>query len=293
MRSIIFGLLAGALILMLGLSGCTTPTTQPPVTEQPTGQPTQQPQTTQAQVTGPQGLMGVTWYLIALNEGGSSLSIKPGTEITAFFDTQGKVNGFAGCNQYTATYEVTMNGLTIGAPASTKKSCDEPAGIMTQETVYLTTLQGASSYSISGNTLIVNDSGGKAILTYSTIPPYEMTPASLTGTMWSLNSFVDVQGQVWSPVATNPISLQFTDDGKVNGKAGCNNYSGAYTVTGNNINISGFAVTQMYCGEPGVMDRETTYLAILPTMKVYKITGNELLLSDGTGKITMIYDTTK
>jgi len=40
------------------------------------------------------------------------------------------------------------------------------------------------------------------------------------------------------------------------------------------------------------MDLETTYLAILPQMKMYKITGNELTLSDGTGKITMIYDTT-
>ncbi|MDD1707531.1 MAG: META domain-containing protein, partial [Methanoregulaceae archaeon] len=96
MRSLIFGLLAGALILMLCVSGCTT-TTQPPVTEQPTAQPTLQPQTTKAQVTGPQGLIGVTWYLIAFNQGGSSLSIKPGTNITAFFDTQGTVSGFAGC----------------------------------------------------------------------------------------------------------------------------------------------------------------------------------------------------
>jgi heat shock protein HslJ len=246
--------------------------------------------TTQA---APQTLTGVTWYLIAFNEGGSALSIKPGTQITAFFDAQGKVSGSAGCNQYTASYEATLNGLSIGAPATTKMSCSEPAGIMNQETLYLTTLQGASGYSISGNILTVSDSGKNAILTYSTIPPYEMTPAPMTGTMWYLNSFVDAQGQIWGPVPTNPISLQFTDDGKVSGNAGCNSYSGTYTVSGNSISMSGFATTLMYCGDPGVMDLESTYLAVLPTMKVYKIRGNELTLSDGTGKITMIYDTTK
>jgi heat shock protein HslJ len=115
----------------------------------------------------------------------------------------------------------------------------------------------------------------------------------MTGTMWYLNSFVDAQGQIWGPVPTNPISLQFTDDGKVSGNAGCNSYSGTYTVSGNSISMSGFATTLMYCGDPGVMDLESTYLAVLPTMKVYKIRGNELTLSDGTGKITMIYDTTK
>ena len=293
MRSLIFGLLAGALILMLCLSGCTTPTTPPTTTTgQPTATPTQQPQTTQPPVTGSQALMGVTWYLIAFNQGGGSLSIKPGTQITAFFDAQGKVSGSAGCNQYTATYGTTLNGLSIGTPATTKMSCGEPAGIMTQETAYLTTIQGASSYSISGNTLTVNDSGGKAILTYSTVPPYAMTPAPLTGTKWYLNSLVDVQGQIWGPVATNPISLQFTDNGNVSGNAGCNSYSGTYMVTGSSINISGFAVTLMYCGQPRVMDVESTYLAVLPMMKVYKISGNQLTLSDGTGKITMLYGTT-
>jgi heat shock protein HslJ len=241
-----------------------------------------------------QTLTGVTWYLVAFNAAeGGSLSVKPGTQITAFFDTAGKVNGSAGCNQYTASYEATLNGLSIGAPATTRMACGEPAGIMNQETLYLTTLQSAGSYAISGTTLTVSNSAGTPILTYSTVPPYEMTPAPMTGTMWYLNSLIDKNGEIWGPVATNPISLQFTDDGKVSGNAGCNSYNGAYTVSGNSINISGFAVTLMYCGEPGVMDLESTYLAILPMMKVYKISGNELTLSDGTGKVTMVYDTTK
>ena len=145
----------------------------------------------------------------------------------------------------------------------------------------------------SGNTLTIKDSGGKALLTYSTVPPYAMTPAPMTGTLWYLNSFVDSQGNFWSAGSANPISIQFADDGKVSGNAGCNSYSGSYTVTGNSISMSGFATTLMYCGEPGVMDLESSYLGVLPMMKVYKISGNELTLSDGVGKITLVYDTTK
>jgi len=290
MRPCFYGLLAGALILMLCLSGCTSPTTQPVTTPVPTTSPPAVSQ--QATQPAPQALTGVTWYLVAFNEGGSSLSIKPGTQITAFFDAQKKVSGSAGCNQYTASYESTLNSLFIKAPATTKMSCTEPAGIMTQETVYLTTIQGAGGYSISGNMLTVTDGGGQAILTYSTVPPYVMTPAPLTGTTWYLNSIVDSQGQIWSPGAAYPVSLLFSTDGNVGGKSGCNSYSGSYTTTGNSLTISDkFAVTLMYCGEPGVMDLETTYLAILPQMKMYKITGTELTLSDGTGKITLLYDT--
>ncbi len=243
--------------------------------------------------TVPQTITGVTWYLVAFNSGTGSLSVKPGTQITALFDTTGKVAGTAGCNQYTASYQATLNGLSIGAPASTKMACSEPAGIMTQETAYLMTMQGASGYSISGNTLTVTDSGGKAILTYSTVPPYTMTAAPMTGTMWYLNSYIDAQGNPWTPGAAYPVSLQFSDGGNVTGNSGCNSYSGTYTVSGNNINIGGFAVTLMYCGDPGVMTLEQTYLAVLPMMKVYKISGDQLTLSDGTGKISMIYDTTK
>jgi len=291
MRLLMYGLITTALILMLCISGCTTPIPATP-TSPPTTIPTTQPTPAVTPQTGPQVLTGVTWYLIGFSQGGSSLSVKPGTEITAFFNAQGTVSGSAGCNQYTAPYEATLNGLFIGAPATTRMYCSEPAGIMTQETVYLTTIQGGTGYAISGNTLTVTDSGGNAILTYSTVPPYEMTPAPLTGTMWYLNSFIDVQGNIWTPVQKNPISLQFSQDGKVSGNAGCNSYSGTYTVTGAGMSISGFAVTRMYCGEPGVMDLESTYLAILPMMKVYRISGNALTLSDGTGTITMIYDIT-
>jgi heat shock protein HslJ len=293
MKCLIPGLVAGIMILMLSLCGCTTQPAQPPATTPPvTATPLPSVQTTTPPATGQAALAGVTWYLIAFNQGGSSVSILPGTEITAFFDGQGRVSGSAGCNQYSASYGGSLNSLSIGTPAATKMSCQSPPGIMTQETTYLTTIQGASTFSIQNDILTINDSNGRAILTYSKIPPGQLTPAPMTGTTWYLISIIDSSGTIWSPVTGNPISLLFSADGKINGNAGCNQYFGSYTVSGNTLSInSPLGTTVMYCGEPGVMDLETTYLSILPQMKAYKISGNDLTLSDGTGKITMRYNT--
>jgi heat shock protein HslJ len=227
-----------------------------------------------------------------MRSGGGAGNVLPGTEITTFFDGTGTVTGSAGCNQYTASYSGALNNLAIGTPATTKMNCPSPPGTMSQENLYLTTFQGASSFTIEGDILTIMDSSGKAILVYSRIPPGVLTPAPLTGTTWYLNSFVDAKGTIWTPGPMYPISLQFDDDGKLNGNAGCNNYFGSFTLSGSTISIGTLGTTAMFCGEPGVMDLETTYLAVLPRMNLYQVSGNELTLSDGSGKITMIYDTT-
>jgi heat shock protein HslJ len=293
MKILLPGIIAGILIISLCLCGCTTQPVQPPVTTPPvTATPAPPVQTTAPVATGQGALTGVAWYLIAFNQGGTSLSILPGTEISAFFDTQGKVSGSAGCNQYTASYSGALNSISIGTPASTKMSCQSPAGIMTQESAYLTTIRGASTFSIANDILTIKDSNGRAILTYSKIPPGVLTPAPLTGTTWYLTSFVDSSGKIWAPVATNPISLVFSSDGRLNGSAGCNQYSGSYTSGRTTLTINTpLATTLMYCGDAGVMDLETTYLTVLPMMKIYGISGNQLTLSDGAGQVTMLYDT--
>jgi heat shock protein HslJ len=291
MRSLAFGLFTGALILLLIFSGCTTQPAQPPATLPPAT--TVQPTITPLATAPPQAtLSGVTWYLISMRSGGAAGNVLPGTEITAFFDGTGTVSGSAGCNQYTASYSGALNNLAIGNPATTKMNCPSPPGTMSQENLYLTTLQGASSFTIAGDILTIMDSNGKATLAYSRIPPGMLTPAPLTSTTWYLNSIIDATGTIWTPGPMFPLSLQLADDGKLNGNAGCNNYFGSYTISGSTISIGTLGTTAMFCDEPGVMDLETTYLAVLPRMTLYQVSGNELTLSDGLGKITMIYDTT-
>jgi heat shock protein HslJ len=51
------------------------------------------------------------------------------------------------------------------------------------------------------------------------------------------------------------ILVQKDKDGTLSGNAGCNEYSGPYTVTGNQIKIGPLTSTMMACSDPaGVMD---------------------------------------
>ena len=85
--------------------------------------------------------------------------------ITADFDA-GEVAGSAGCNDYFGPYETSGSEITIGALGSTRKACQDPPGVMEQETAYLTTLPEASTYSIGESGLQMFDSSGAEILQY-------------------------------------------------------------------------------------------------------------------------------
>ena len=85
--------------------------------------------------------------------------------ITAEFDS-GEVAGSAGCNNYFGPYETSGSEITIGALGSTRKACQDPQGVMEQETAYLNALQGSSTYSIGESGLQMFDSSGAEILQY-------------------------------------------------------------------------------------------------------------------------------
>ncbi len=49
------------------------------------------------------------------------------------------------------------------------------------------------------------------------------------------------------------ITATFNPDGTVNGSGGCNNYTGGYTLAGDQISVGPLASTMMFCetGQPG------------------------------------------
>ena len=287
MSSPSIGILAGTLILLVIICGCIgIPESEGPVVTRvtlATPFPTIPPQA---------GPSGVTWYLASLTNGDAPVRIIPGTMVTAFFDGHDTVSGTTGCNNYTAEYSGNSTGIVISPPLLTWMNCEFPSGIMTQEILYLKALTNASTYSIMEDLLIVNDSRGKTIMIFKSVPTGKGVPQPLIGTVWYLNSFSDPSGNIRTPGRLTTITLLFHPDGNTYGNAGCNDYVSSYQVgEGDTISLSDPGITRQFCGIGGVMDLETTYLAILPQMKMYKITGNELTLSDGTGKITMLYDT--
>ena len=96
----------------------------------------------------------------------------------------------------------------------------------------------------------------------------------LTGKVWALT---ELKGM--PPVADTGISAQFSPDGKISGSAGCNRYSGTYTVSGSSITISSSIASTMMMCDDAIMEQENAYLKALPEAKTYEIKGDQLTLT--------------
>jgi heat shock protein HslJ len=97
-------------------------------------------------------------------------TLVPGTEITITFGDDGEVTGSAGCNTYTATYEIEAEAIEITSPAATRMACAEPAGVMEQEQAYLALLPTAASYRLDGGSLQLLGDDGTGLVSYSRVP---------------------------------------------------------------------------------------------------------------------------
>ena len=99
-------------------------------------------------------LTDTAWEVVNYNNGREAVvGLISGTEISAYFGAEGDLSGNAGCNQYFASFTAGNGSISIGMPGSTMRFCEQPAGIMEQESEYLAALQSAATYSIEGNML--------------------------------------------------------------------------------------------------------------------------------------------
>ena len=116
-----------------------------------------------------QGLAGTKWSATAYNNGKEAVvSLAPDTRIDMAFDSEGKIGGFAGCNNYTAPYEASAGAIAIGPPASQKMACPDPA--MSQETQYLAVLPTAVTYTVEADRLELRAADGALVATYRSEP---------------------------------------------------------------------------------------------------------------------------
>ncbi|MFO7679579.1 MAG: META domain-containing protein [Chloroflexota bacterium] len=99
-------------------------------------------------------LTDTAWEVVNYNNGrGAVIGLITGTEISAYFGAEGELSGNAGCNQYFTSYTAANGTIQIGAIGSTMRFCEEPAGVMEQESEYLAALASADTYTIQGNML--------------------------------------------------------------------------------------------------------------------------------------------
>jgi heat shock protein HslJ len=111
-----------------------------------------------------------SWQATGLLQGDAVTSVLSGAKITASFVEGGVLTGSAGCNTYNASYATDGGRIEIAKPATTKKTCPEPAGIMEQEAAYLAALPLAASYRVAGRSLELLGAEGTLVASFARGP---------------------------------------------------------------------------------------------------------------------------
>lgn len=97
-----------------------------------------------------------SWKVVQI-QGLEKIDIHPTLEFNA---NENRISGFAGCNNYFASYEVMGEELTIGPAGATRKMCQE----MTVEDAFLPMLGEVATHKLEDKELQLFDGSGNLIL---------------------------------------------------------------------------------------------------------------------------------
>lgn len=185
-----------------------------------------------------------------------------------------RYEGYTGCNYFVGSYRVDgENKVRLDPPAVTKAVCEDEA-IKNQQEWYLTLLVTTDEYAFDGETITLSG-GGKQLMT---LEPLE--PAPFEGTTWNYR-FYQGQHPSWQPALPDTSITAVFDGETISGSAGCNDYTGSYTMNENEIAISEVVATRMMCAEPtDIMEQETRYLSALETATHIQISARGVQLFD-------------
>jgi putative lipoprotein len=107
----------------------------------------------------------VTWRVTGVNNGrGGVVSVVTGTQLTAIFGDDGRINGDTGCNMYSGPYSTAGSSLTFGPLITTRRACLSDAA-NAQEQQFLNALQATTTFELMGDRLTLRDASGATQLT--------------------------------------------------------------------------------------------------------------------------------
>ena len=187
----------------------------------------------------------------------------------------GEVGGQA-CNHYGGSYELTDAGeISLSAMSMTEMACAEP--MMTSEAAYHAALAGVERVTRSGDELTL--SGGGAELVFELLP--EVPDAALKDTEWLLESLI--HGDAVSSVQGD-ARLELNADGTLGGFTGCREFSGEYTLSGDQVVATTLITSDNAC-TPDLQDQDALVLEVLGDGFMVAIDGDRLTLTkpNGTG----------
>ena len=223
-------------------------------------------------------LVGSEWVLVELN-GAAPLD---GSHITLAFDAE-QLTGYAGCNWYGSGYQNTTAEETPAMGFSlTKRACQEPAGVMEQEQVYLTALQSATGRRISGERLEYHDAAGATVAAFAPEVQRDMDPADLIGTRWQLVSLAGA-----APLEAPLPTLVFESEGELTGHSGCRDFRAAYQAKDDDLDLLSMEMLTLDCPDEARLLQEGEYTTLLSEATGYRLAEGELEIYTAGGQSVM------
>jgi heat shock protein HslJ len=146
--------------------------------------------------------------------------------------------------------------------------------VMASESAYLAALARVATAARNGASLVL--SGPQVELRFALVPP--VPNASLTGTVWLLDSLIS--GDAVSSTVGGRVTLELSPDGLISGSTGCREFSGTYSINGNQVQVTLDPYDTVGCAE-GVADQDAHVLAVISNEFSIAISGTTLTLNVG------------
>jgi len=221
-------------------------------------------------------LTDTSWELSKLEDQAIDQSQVEGDKISFTLNSSDNtITGYSGCNFFRGTYTVTDNGnLSFSPLASTRMAC--PDSIINESQLFAI-FDEADNFTITGNTLSLNKAkrAPLAIFTKS-----KMVDNPITEKYWKLKTLEDKEVKMAENQEREIYFTLKTENNSIQGFAGCNTFSGSYTLDkGNQIRFNNIGATMKMC--PDVAVRDSDVLNVFNTANNYTINGDILTLNIG------------
>ncbi len=220
-------------------------------------------------------ITNTTWQLTKLGEMPVNQSTRQGKKIQFELNqTDQRIFGNSGCNTFNGSYTLGKgNNINFSKIASTRMACpDNKIG----EQKVLNVFNKADNYTINGDKLILNDGKRSVLAEFQKVENTE----KIVEKYWKLKILDGKEVQMAKNQEKERYFILKANQNKLQGFAGCNSFSGSYTLESNGqINFKNIATTMMAC--PDVDVDESAFLEVFELANNYTINGDTLMLNIG------------
>jgi len=221
--------------------------------------------------------VGQVWRWTALN-GAESLQVAHPGRYTLELRGDGRYAIRADCNTGSGAYQIEGSRISLLAGPLTRAAC-EPGSL---EGRFVALLGSVSGFLIGGDRLLLELGEGGGAMEFEAVKPI-----ALEGTSWLVHGYNNGKGGVVSVPGNATLHMMFTEDGKVAGSSGCNQYTGGYQLDGQQIRLGHVASTRKMCQGEDVMQREAAFLSALATVATWDVRGERLQLRRADGALAL------